>query len=165
MNRVTAFTASTITSALITVPAHAGGLYLYEVDTANIALAGAGIAARANDASTAFTNPAGMARLDDPEYEVFTMMGLSQIDFNTNEDTTHSGKESDQNDWFPGGGVGYVSPINDDFAWGVSVGGYFGLGLEYAEQWAGRYYVNEVVLQAIFFQPSMSYKINDNFSL
>ena len=40
---------------------HAGGLILYEFPTAEVELAAAGYAARAQDASTAFTNPAGMA--------------------------------------------------------------------------------------------------------
>jgi len=37
---------------------------LYEVGTADVGLASAGYTARAQDASTAFTNPAGMTRLD-----------------------------------------------------------------------------------------------------
>ena len=37
----------------------AGGLYLYEVASPDVGMAGAGYAARAEDASTAFTNPAG----------------------------------------------------------------------------------------------------------
>lgn len=41
----------------------AGGLYLYEVSTTETALAGAGWAARAQDATTVFSNPAGMTEL------------------------------------------------------------------------------------------------------
>lgn len=37
----------------------------YEIGTEDTALAGAGQAARARDASTLFTNPAGMTRLPD----------------------------------------------------------------------------------------------------
>jgi long-chain fatty acid transport protein len=44
-------------------PASAGGVLLYEFGTAEVGLAAAGYAARAQDASTAFTNPAGMTRL------------------------------------------------------------------------------------------------------
>ena len=45
-------------------PASAGGLLLYEFGAAEVGLAAAGYAARAQDASTAFTNPAGMTRLE-----------------------------------------------------------------------------------------------------
>lgn len=45
--------------------AHASALYFYEAGTEDTALAGAGQAARAQDASTIMTNPAGMTRLPD----------------------------------------------------------------------------------------------------
>lgn len=44
----------------------ASALYFYEIGTEDTALAGAGQAARAQDASTIVTNPAGMTRL--PEH-------------------------------------------------------------------------------------------------
>jgi long-chain fatty acid transport protein len=44
--------------------AYAGGIGLYEFGTPDVGLASAGFAARAQDASTVFTNPAGMSRLD-----------------------------------------------------------------------------------------------------
>ena len=44
---------------------HASALYFYEIGTEDVGLAGAGQAARAQDASTIVTNPAGMTRLPD----------------------------------------------------------------------------------------------------
>ena len=44
--------------------AFAGGFFLYELGTPDVGLASAGYAARAQDASTVFTNPAGMTMLD-----------------------------------------------------------------------------------------------------
>ena len=41
----------------------AGGIYLYEIGTSDLGFATAGTAARAEDASTLFANPAGMTRL------------------------------------------------------------------------------------------------------
>ena len=55
--------------------ASAGGLYLYEVGTPDVGLAGAGYAARADDAATVFTNPAGMTRLDQPS----VLMGAQPV--------------------------------------------------------------------------------------
>ena len=48
--------------ALLSSKAAAGGISLYEVGTADVGLAAAGYTARAQDASTVFTNPAGMTR-------------------------------------------------------------------------------------------------------
>jgi long-chain fatty acid transport protein len=45
-------------------PAAAGGLLLYEVGSPDVGLASAGWGARAQDASSVFTNPAGMTRLE-----------------------------------------------------------------------------------------------------
>jgi long-subunit fatty acid transport protein len=44
--------------------AAAGGLIAYEVGTADVGLGAAGYSARAQDASTVLTNPAGMTRLE-----------------------------------------------------------------------------------------------------
>jgi len=43
--------------------AQAGGIELYEIATPDVGLASAGYAARAQDASTLFKNPAGMSLL------------------------------------------------------------------------------------------------------
>jgi long-chain fatty acid transport protein len=46
----------------------AGALYVPEMGSpADVATAGAGMAAKAQNASTVFTNPAGMTRFDKPE--------------------------------------------------------------------------------------------------
>src|SRR5437868_661131 len=50
--------------ALTPLRALAGGVSLYEVGTSDVGLASAGYGARAQDASTVLTNPAGMTRLD-----------------------------------------------------------------------------------------------------
>ena len=49
---------------LAAAPVVAGGLSLYEIGTEDVGLASAGYTARAQDASTVFTNPAGMTRLE-----------------------------------------------------------------------------------------------------
>ena len=59
-----AVTAAFAAIALTASTAQAGGLLLYEFGTAEPGLAAAGYAVRAQDASTSFTNPAGMTKLD-----------------------------------------------------------------------------------------------------
>jgi long-chain fatty acid transport protein len=53
---------------LVHAPVHAGGIALYEVGPTQTGLASAGYASRADDASTLFTNPAGMTRLKKSEF-------------------------------------------------------------------------------------------------
>ena len=47
----------------------AGGLFLTEFGTEDVALASAGWAARAQDASTLYKNPAGMSRLEGNQFQ------------------------------------------------------------------------------------------------
>ena len=56
---------------MLTVPvtSDAGGLFLTGFGTEDVALAGAGWAARAQDASTLFKNPAGMSRLQGNQFQ------------------------------------------------------------------------------------------------
>ena len=48
----------------------AAGLWLYERGAPEVGTANAGVAARAQDAVTAVSNPAGMTRLDKPQLMV-----------------------------------------------------------------------------------------------
>ncbi len=57
----------TIGLSLVCQQAQAGGLLLYETGTPEVGLAAAGWAARAQDAATLVTNPAGMTRLQGDE--------------------------------------------------------------------------------------------------
>src|SRR6476619_7021723 len=52
------------------LPADAGGLSLYEIATADVGLASAGWAARAQDPSTLLKNPAGMSLLESSQFRV-----------------------------------------------------------------------------------------------
>jgi long-chain fatty acid transport protein len=57
-------------------PVMAGGLIAYEIGTADVGLASAGYNVRAQDASTVFTNPAGMTRLEGTQ-----LLAAGQLDY------------------------------------------------------------------------------------
>lgn len=143
----------------------AGGLYLYEVGSPDVGLAAAGLAARAQDASTVFTNPAGMTRLEQPSLMAGAQPMYLNIDFSPNSNTTATGGSGDSNGWMPAGGLFYVHPVNDKVALGFAIAGNFGLALDYQDDWVGRYYVQEATLQAMAIQPAVAYKVNDQLSI
>ena len=62
--RAVASAAAVVVGVFSAHEAAAGGIMLYEGGTADIGLASAGYGARAQDASTVLTNPAGMTRLE-----------------------------------------------------------------------------------------------------
>jgi long-chain fatty acid transport protein len=145
--------------------AHASSLYLTELNATDVALTGAGLAARANDSTTAFSNPAGMTLLEGQQYEVMAMPVSLSVDFETDANNTSPGNTKNADAWLPGGSFYYTSKLNDKMAWGIASIGYFGLGLDYDDSWAGRYYVKEATLQAVGIQPSFAYQITPKLSL
>ena len=152
-------------ASLVAPSAQAGGLYLYELGTPDVGAASAGWSARAQDAGTVFTNPAGMTRLEKSELLVGVQPLYLHAEFSPDANTTTSGSDGDASTWLPAGGLYYVHNLMPKLKIGVSAVGYFGLGLEYQNNWVGRYYVQEVTLQAMGFQPALAYQVNDWLSL
>ncbi|MGE0085671.1 MAG: OmpP1/FadL family transporter [Desulfococcaceae bacterium] len=151
--------------AIMPCAARAGGIYLYEIGTPDLGLAGAGSAARAQDAATVYTNPAGMARLDRSQVLFGIQPLYMDLEFSPDERTTQSGSSGDAADWLPGGSFFYVQNITQDLKFGLGVFGHFGMALDYGNDWVGRYYVKDTTLQAMGIQPTLAYRINDHFSL
>ena len=102
------FGAGILLGALIASSVHAGGLYLYELGTPDVGAAAAGWAARAQDAATVFTNPAGMTRLDKSEMLAGVQPLYLHADFSPDSNTTTSGSDGDASTWLPAGGLYYV---------------------------------------------------------
>jgi long-chain fatty acid transport protein len=159
------FLAGILIALLTASSAHAGGLYLYELGTPDVGTAAAGWSARAQDATTVFTNPAGMTRLEKSELLVGVQPIYLHAEFSPDANTTTSGSDGDANTWLPAGGLYYVHNLMPKLKIGVSAVGYFGLGLEYENDWVGRYYVQEIKLQALGIQPALAYRVTDWLSL
>ena len=102
------FLTGIILASLIASSAQAGGLYLYELGTPDVVASAAGWAARAQDASTAFTNPAGMTRLEKSELLVGVQPLYLHAKFSPDADTTTSVSVGDASTWLPAGGLYYV---------------------------------------------------------
>ncbi len=144
----------------------AGGLLLYEVGTPEVGLASAGWAARAEDASTILTNPAGMTRLTDHDLMVGLQALYADIAFTPSADTTtEGGYGGNPVGWFPGGSLFYVHPASDRLRLGIGVAGDFGSALQYDDGWVGRYYVQRAKLLGVSVLPAIAWKINDEVSI
>lgn len=142
----------------------AGGILLYETGTPEVGLASAGWAARAQDAATVFTNPAGMTRLDGNQL----MLGVQALygDLTFTPYSSDMGAESDNAvGWFPGMSVNYSHSISDDFKLGAAIYGNFGLGMDFGTEWAGERYIQEATTIGITFAPTMAYRINSHWSI
>ncbi|MCU6668262.1 outer membrane protein transport protein [Enterobacteriaceae bacterium H4N4] len=140
----------------------ASGLYFYEIGTEDTGLAGAGQAARAQDASTIVTNPAGMTRLPD---HMFTG-GLQVMDGDIPYQLDESGRRSPGNimNLFPNASGFYAQKLNDDFYAGIGMYGNYGLATDYGN-WAGDRLLKKSAMVALTLSPSLAYKLSDKVSL
>lgn len=143
----------------------AGGIFVYEVGSQDLGLASAGWSARAQDAATVFTNPAGMSRLQSPQL----MTGLEPIyinaRFSPNRKTTVRGTHGNADAWLPAGGFFYVHPTCTRFNFGIASVGYFGSALDWGTHWVGRYHARKNLLQGYSFITAASYRISESLSI
>lgn len=177
MTEVTrAYLAGSVTAAfaatvLMGSAARAGGLLLYEYGTAEPGLAAAGYAARAQDASTAFTNPAGMTQLDGTQVLVGGQLMWMNTQFSIDGATSpglgsgDGGRVYGSNGYVPGGGAFLTHRVSPDLALGFAVAGNFGSMLDYDDGWVGRYRVQDADLVGVSVVPSIAYRVNDQLSL
>lgn len=143
----------------------AAGLWLYEAAHSEVGTASAGMAATANRASIAGTNPAGMTRLNRSELMTgFQPMYLdSKFDLDS---ATYGSDDGGQNGGFiPSASMFYVHNYSSDIKLGIALGSYQGLGMDYGDSWAGRYFVTEAELLTFAINPSIAFKVNEQLSI
>jgi long-chain fatty acid transport protein len=152
-------------SVLLPAAALAGGLFLSEISGPEVGLASAGWAARAQNASTVFTNPAGMTRFSKTEIETGLQPIYLNVKFTADSGTTVKGKDGDASGWLPAGGLYLVHSFTPEFKMGFGVVGYFGLVLDFNDNWVGRYSAKYEKLQGLSLMPAAAYKVNDWLSI
>jgi long-chain fatty acid transport protein len=165
LQKLTLAMATVVVILALAETSEAGGLFLTEFGTEDVALAGVGWAARAQDASTLFKNPAGMSLLEGNQFQG----GLQALYFN-------GGFSGTNTDWGGNGGgnpVGvlpaasgfYVHSLSKDFKVGLGMFSNFGLSEKFGDGWAGRYYAKEATLVGMTFAPVASYRVNEYISV
>ena len=149
----------------------AGGMLAYEIGTADVGLASAGYSARAQDASTVFTNPAGMTRLEGTQALASGQLLWANTKYSIGSGTSpllgndDGGYAVGSGGWFPGGGAFFSYSVSPDLKLGFALAGNFGAPLTYDNNWAGRYYVQSTTMLGVSLLPSIAFKVNDRLSL
>lgn len=155
----------------------ATGFYVPQQTAYGAGRANAGNVAMAAEASTVFSNPAGMTRLEGAEV-VWGLNIVTPSDRFDNRGTTLStpgtggtpsavagGRGSDPGSPTPVASLFYVHPIADRWRFGIGIAAPFGLRLEYDSDWFGRYDSIEAELITIDVAPSLAYRMSDALSL
>lgn len=163
-------TGAFILAVLIILPASparaGGGLSLYEIGTADVGLASAGWAARAQDPATLLKNPAGMSLLEGNQFQGGAQVLQAGMGFSPAAGTTVDGNSGGNPiGVLPGLSLFYVHGLGKDFKAGIGVFSNFGLGMSYNSGWVGRYYTQENTLIGVSLMPGLSYRINEKLSI
>lgn len=153
------------------VTVHAAGFALIEQSASGMGNAFAGAAASAEDASTIFFNPAGMAYLPDNQLVVAGHAIRPSAKF-SNSGTTgvlgtaiNSGNGGDAGDWAFLPNLYFAKAVSDSVKLGIGVNAPFGLKTQYDNGWTGRYHALKSDLKTININPTIAFKLNDNVSL
>jgi long-chain fatty acid transport protein len=147
------------------VSAQAAGLWLYEMGTPDVGTASAGMASRAADGATAFANPAGMTRLAESQLMLGLQPMYADIKFDTDQATYGGGDGGNAGGFVPTGGLSYVHSLSDRLKLGLTGGSYLGLGVQFEQDWAGRYYVQKEDFLTAFANAAVGYRVNDWLSI
>jgi long-chain fatty acid transport protein len=143
----------------------AAGLWAYELGTPDMGTASAGRGAIAADASVALFNPAGMTKLDRSQLFSAVQGVWLNTKFDAEQSTFGGGNGGNAGDFIPVGSLAYVYCVNSKLKLGIGAASYFGGGLEYNDDWAGRYYAQKAEFLTFGVTPSIGYRINEWLSL
>ncbi|AVE04977.1 MULTISPECIES: OmpP1/FadL family transporter [Pseudomonas] len=143
----------------------ASGFALNEQDVAGMGTGFAGRSSSADNASTVYGNPAGMARLQGQQITG----GVAAIDASTDiKDAGGRSFGSNKGDMVPFTGVPfgfYTNKLNDQWAIGFGVYAPFGLVTDYERGFQGRSFGSYSKVSVITLQPTVSYAFNDRVSI
>jgi long-chain fatty acid transport protein len=144
----------------------AGGLYITQIATpGSVGTAGVSNVVNNLDASSVFTNPAGMTGLTKDEIMVGSQLLIPELRFDS------SIAEAGGSD---GGNAGFVNFIpsffgvkvlSDKWRVGFSLVAPLGGGLDYGKSFVGRYQATRAVLGGLGITPAVAYKITDKLSI
>ncbi|WP_282339070.1 outer membrane protein transport protein [Pseudomonas sp. PS02288] len=144
----------------------ASGFALNEQSVSGMGTNFAGRSSSAEDSTTVFGNPAGMARLKRQEVSLGAAAIIAKTDI---KDTSGlPGNGSNDGDMVPFTAVPagyYVNPLNDKWAFGFGVYAPFGLITDYEGGFQGRYFGDYSEVKVVTAQPTVSYRFNDQLSV
>jgi len=153
--------------------AHASGFALWEQGASGLGNAYAGNAAVAEDASTVWWNPAGMARLGSGKHLAFAgeyIMPSTKFSNNgstpalgSNPSRVGDGGDAGSSAFVPQ--VFFAMDLNSKWNVGLAVTTPFGLKTEYDPNWIGRFQGIKSEVKTYNINPAVSYKLSDTASL
>ncbi|PRP67911.1 OmpP1/FadL family transporter [Nonlabens agnitus] len=158
MNKLKVFAVLCLVSAL----SYAGGYRVSTQSNKQLAMGHTGVAV-VNSADVLFFNPAGLVHLENKLNVSVGGFGVfSDVNYQNSDTGAFAETESPVGTPF----YAYASyALSDKFAVGLGIYTPYGSNVTWPTDWEGSHLVNEIELQAIFIQPTLSYQIFENVSL
>ena len=152
-----------VAAALAAQSAFGAGFGIYEGSARGNAM-GTEVTADPASPSVLYNNAAGMTELEGTQFEAgATFIRPSQ----TVQTTTPAGTDNNYatSKWWTPPHAYATHQFNDKIWTGVGIFSRYGLGVEYEDDWAGRYDCQEATIQSIDVNPSVAFKVIDSLSL
>lgn len=167
-----ALTLATLSTFLAVRPAMGSGFALYEQSASGLGNAFAGAAAVAEDASTIYWNPAGMAKLQPGKHMVIAGHAIMP---STKFSNSNSARGINRTDFGGNGGNAgdlavvpnfyFAMDLNPRVNLGIGVNVPFGLATEYEPNWIGRFQGIKSEIATLNINPSLAWKASDRLAL
>lgn len=158
-----------VTAALLNAgSASAGGLWLNEYGDFSGGRAGAGSLAGLDGAESIMHNPASSTRLKGNQLFASGGALIPDIKFDVDYTTPRlgTGNGGDAGETAPVGSAAYVHDFQSDkWSAGIYFLGLAGAGLDYDNDWAGRYQATKVDLLLAAVVPTLAYRVSDRLSI
>ena len=153
-------------TCLLPKPAAAAGFYFPEVGTpSSLGTGGVTNVTNTYGADAAWTNPAGMTALEEDRIFAGLQVVLPKIEFDSSiaSGGGNDGNNAGETAFIPS--FFYLKKLSDRTRLGFSVTVPLGGGVDYGDNFAGRYETINSHLEGIAFSPSLGYEINEQLSV
>lgn len=150
--------------------AQAAGFQINEISASGLGTASAGGAAEASDASTIWSNVAGLSRLGQSQVSGALHLIMPSLQFRDGASTAALGQTLGNTGGNAGGLVPvpnfYVArPIDSSLSIGLGINAPWGLVTEYDAGWLGRFQAIKSSIETINLNPGLSWKASDRVAL
>ena len=163
MNKMTLRTLPALLLLAFSGAASAGAFQLMEQNASGLGNAYAGSAAVADNASTVFFNPAGMAQLGSGIQLSVGVAGVGpSYEYRDNSGVKSGG---DAGGWAAVPNAYVSGQVTKDLFLGLGISAPFGLATEYDAGWVGAAQAIKSEIKTININPSLAYRVSDKVSL
>ena len=123
------------------------------------------LSAGAHDADIVSANPAGMTRVEEPSWRAGLLVSYSESTWEVSSSGLGGSSESDTDNTVYIPSLAYLRPLGDRWAIGASLSATSGMGDDGSDESLSRYLSTDWSLGSFTFQPSIAYKLTDQWSL